>query len=212
MRCNATLSAGTPDEVAAAAARWAELGFDTFKLKVGAGDDVAQVAAARSAVGPAARIRVDANGAWTVEEAAVRLGALAPAGIELAEEPVSGIEALRALRGRSPVALAMDETAAQPGAIASGATDLVCLKISSCGGISALLAKAALVRASGADVYLASTYDGPLGIAAAVHCAAALRPMAASGLGTLELFEDEFTVLSLDGGAIAVPTKPGLGV
>jgi L-alanine-DL-glutamate epimerase-like enolase superfamily enzyme len=90
--------------------------------------------------------------------------------------------------------------------------DAVCLKISSCGGISGLLARAALVRSSGADVYLASTYDGPLGIAAAVHCAAALKPTGASGLGTLELFEDEFTVLSLERGEIEVPTKPGLGV
>ena len=88
----------------------------------------------------------------------------------------------------------------------------MCLKVSRCGGISALLAQAALVRASGADVYVASTYDGPLGIAAAVHCAAALRPTAASGLGTLELFEDEFDVLSVHDGVIAVPTKPGLGV
>ena len=53
--------------------------------------------------------------------------------------------------------------------------DAVCLKVSRCGGISRLLAQAALVRASGADVYLASTFDGPLGIAAAVHCAAALK-------------------------------------
>ena len=90
--------------------------------------------------------------------------------------------------------------------------DAVCLKVSRCGGISGLLAQAALVRASGADVYVASTYDGPLGIAAAVHCAAALRPTAASGLGTLELFEDEFDVLPVQDGVIVVPTKPGLGV
>jgi L-alanine-DL-glutamate epimerase-like enolase superfamily enzyme len=68
------------------------------------------------------------------------------------------------------------------------------------------------VRASGADVYVASTFDGPLGIAAALHCAAALHPSAASGLGTLEFFEDDFDVLALEDGAIAVPTKPGLGV
>ena len=65
MRCNATLVAGEPAEVAADAERWAERGFDTFKLKLGAGDDVAQVRAVREAVGPEARIRVDANGAWS---------------------------------------------------------------------------------------------------------------------------------------------------
>ena len=40
-------------------------GFATFKLKVGVPGDVAQVAAVREAVGPEARIRVDANGAWS---------------------------------------------------------------------------------------------------------------------------------------------------
>ena len=83
--------------------------------------------------------------------------------------------AARGARARRRCAIAMDETAAEPGALASGAADAVCLKISRAGGISALLAQAALVRTTGAEVYLASTLDGPLGIAAAVHCAAALR-------------------------------------
>ena len=86
-----------------------------------------------------------------------------------------GVTELRALRDRTTVPLAMDETDA-PG---SGATQLVCLKISRAGGIGALLAKAAFCHAVGEEVYLASTLDGPLGIAAAVHCAAALRDRAA---------------------------------
>ena len=133
--------------------------------------------------------------------------ALAPAGLELVEEPVHGVEALRAVRDRVAVRVAMDETARLSGSLTAKVADAVCLKVSRCGGISGLLAQAALVRASGADVYVASTFDGPLGIAAAVHCAAALRPSAASGLGTLEFFEDEFDVLSLEDGAIAVPAE-----
>jgi L-alanine-DL-glutamate epimerase-like enolase superfamily enzyme len=71
----------------------------------------------------------------------------------------------------------MDETHA-PG---SGAADLVCLKITR-GGITGVLHDAAAARATGADVYLASTYDGPRGIAAAVHAAAALKVTRACGL------------------------------
>jgi o-succinylbenzoate synthase len=212
VRVNATIGAEDRAQAAAQAAAAARDGFTCVKLKVGVGDDAGRVAAVRAAAGPEMELRLDANGAWDVEEAVRTIEALAPAGLELVEEPVHGIEAMRQVRDRVAVRVAMDETAAEPGSLTAKVADAVCLKISSCGGISALLAKAALVRSSGADVYLASTYDGPLGIAAAVHCAAALRPMAASGLGTLELFEDEFTVLSLDGGAIAVPTKPGLGV
>jgi len=183
------------------------------KVKVGIGDDAGRLAAVRAAVGPEVAIRADANGAWrSVREASANLRALAPVGLELCEEPLHGVDALRELRAESPVPIAMDESAAEPGAAGSGAADAVCLKISRCGGISRLLAQAALVRQSGADVYLASTFDGPLGIAAAVHCAAALKTSAACGLGTLGLFADELTVLPVEEGVIAVPEQPGLGV
>ena len=183
-----------------------------MKVKVGVGDDAGRVAAVRAAAGPEMELRLDANGAWTVDEAVAAIEALAPAGLELVEEPVHGIEAMRAVRDRVPVRVAMDETAAEPGSLTAAVADAVCLKVSRCGGISSLLAQAALVRASGADVYVSSTLDGPLGIAAGVHCAAALRPTDACGLDTLGLFEDELTVLAVRDGEIAVPVAPGLGV
>lgn len=114
------------------------------------------------------------------------------------------------MRERVAVRVAMDETAAQPGALASAAADAVCLKLSRAGGISGLLAAATLVRASGAEPYVASTFDGPLGIAAAVHAAAALRVGPACGLATLSLFADAGDVLPVRDGAIAVPAGPGL--
>jgi L-Ala-D/L-Glu epimerase len=212
VRVNATIAAEDRAEAAAQAAAAARAGFTCVKIKVGIGDDAGRVAAVRAAVGPEVELRLDANGAWSVEEAVRAIETLAPAGLELVEEPVHGVEALRSVRDRVAVRVAMDETARLSGSLTAKVADAVCLKVSRCGGISSLLAQAALVRASGADVYVASTFDGPLGIAAAVHCAAALRPSAASGLGTLEFFEDEFDVLSLEDGAIAVPAKPGLGV
>jgi L-alanine-DL-glutamate epimerase-like enolase superfamily enzyme len=93
--------------------------------------------------------------------------------------------------------------------------DAVCLKISRCGGIGGLLAAAALVRASGAEVYLASTLDGPLGIAAAVHVAAALAsrgPVPHCGLATLGMFAGIEDPLPAHEGQIAVPSAPGLGI
>jgi L-alanine-DL-glutamate epimerase-like enolase superfamily enzyme len=208
---NATIGAGDPEAAAGAAAQAAAAGFACVKLKVGIGDDDARVAAVRAAVGPGVALRLDANGAWSVEEAERRIGELAVHDLELVEEPVSGVAALRALRDRVEVPIAMDETAAQHGAIASGAADAVCLKISRAGGISALLAQAVLVRATGAEVYLASTLDGPLGIAAALHCAAALRVARPCGLATLPLLDDPANPLPVDGGRMAVPAVPGLG-
>src|ERR1700691_2734103 len=60
--------------------------------------------------------------------------------------------------------------------------------VARCGGISATLSAAAQARAAGYEVYLASTLDGPLGIAAALHAAAVIRPARACGLATLGLF------------------------
>jgi L-Ala-D/L-Glu epimerase len=212
VRVNATIPAEDRATAARQAADAAKQGYTCVKVKVGIGDDAGRVAAVRAAVGPAMELRLDANGAWEVEEAVAAIEALAPAGLELVEEPVHGIRAMQAVRDRVAVRVAMDETAREAGSLTAKVADAVCLKISRCGGISRLLAHAALVRASGADVYIASTFDGPLGIAAAVHCAAALKPTAACGLGTLELFSDELTVLPIERGAIAVPDEPGLGV
>jgi L-alanine-DL-glutamate epimerase-like enolase superfamily enzyme len=211
---NATLRAADRAGAAAAAAAAAEAGFRCVKMKVGIGDDAGRVAAVRAAVGDEMAIRVDANGAWTsVEEALANLRALAPAGIELCEEPIHGLEELRAVRAKSPVPLAMDETAAERGAPGSGAADAVCLKIGRCGGISGLLRDARAARAAGTKVYVASNFDGPLGIAAGVHAAAGLRasgPVAYCGLATLGAFEGTDGVLEAVDGVIAVPTGPGL--
>jgi L-alanine-DL-glutamate epimerase-like enolase superfamily enzyme len=183
-------------------------------MKVGIGDDAGRVAAVRAAAGEAMAIRVDANGAWqTVDEALANLRALAPAGIELCEEPIHGVEAMRAVRAKSPVPLAMDETAAERGAPGSGAADAVCLKIGRCGGISGLLRDARTARAAGTKVYVASNFDGPLGIAAGLHAAAGLRasgPVGYCGLATLAAFEGFEDVLGAVEGAVAVPSGPGL--
>ena len=208
---NATIGAQDRAGAAASAAAARQAGFRCVKLKVGIGDDAGRVAAVRAALGPQAELRLDANGAWTADEAVAAIEVLAPAGLELVEEPVHGLAALREVRERVAVRIAMDESAAEPGALASGAADAVCLKLARCGGISGLLACASLVRASGAEPYVASTFDGPLGIAAALHAAAALRITTACGLATLDLFEDAGAAgLAARDGAIAVPRGPGL--
>ena len=100
-------------------------------------------------------------------------------------------------------------SASAPG---SGAADAVCLKISRCGGISGLLRDARAARAAGAKVYVASTFDGPLGVAAGLHAAAGLRasgPVGFCGLASLGWFEGFADVLAPVDGSIAVPGGRG---
>jgi o-succinylbenzoate synthase len=208
---SAAVDAGEPATAADQAAAWARQGFGCLKLKVGTGDDEGRVRAVRAATGPALKLRLDANGAWSVDRAAAALDALTPARPELVEEPVRGLAALRQLRERIDLPVAIDETAADPEALTAGVADAVCLKLARCGGVSGLLEAASAARAAGSRVYLGSSYDGPLGIAAAIHAAAAIRPDHPSGLATLSLFEHADQI-PMSQGTVAVPTAPGLGV
>src|SRR5689334_11990631 len=57
-----------------------------------------RVAAVREVMGPSARVRVDANGGWSVDDALTALAALGRLGLEYAEQPCATVEELRDLR------------------------------------------------------------------------------------------------------------------
>jgi L-alanine-DL-glutamate epimerase-like enolase superfamily enzyme len=208
---NWTIAAADRSGAAQEAAEARVAGFKTVKVKVGIGDDAGRVAAVRAFGGPQLAIRIDANGAWDLDEAIDALRALQPSGIELCEEPVHGLDALAALRDATEIPVALDESADAPGALDEAFGDMVCLKIARCGGIAGTLAAADRARAAGYEVYLASSLDGPLGIAAALHCAAVIAPRRACGLATLQLFAQADGRLAPRDGAIMVPTSAGLG-
>jgi o-succinylbenzoate synthase len=208
---NATIAAPDRSGAVAEAAVAREAGFRTIKLKVGTGDDAGRIAAVRAFAGPQMQIRLDANGVWSVPEAAAALRALAPAGVELCEEPVHGVAQTQELQAASDVPIAIDETTQEPGALDRRVCDAVCLKIARGGGISGVIDQARRARAAGYEVYLASTLDGPLGIAAALHAAAAIKPDRPSGLATLGVFADRCDPMPARAGTLTPPPGPGLG-
>jgi L-Ala-D/L-Glu epimerase len=216
--CNATLVAGEAASVAADAERWAARGFDTFKLKLGVGDDVAQVRAVRERLGAEARIRVDSNGAWSVDEALGVLRLLEPLGIELAEQPVASSAELAAVTAAVTIPIAADESVASvkeaERARRDFACDLATVKLAKVGGIGE-----ANGIAGALPIYLSSALDGPLGIAAAAHAAQVLPQRGpaegiAQGLATQLLFSSTIAAreCALDGPLLSLPDGPGLGV
>jgi len=218
--CNATLVAGEPEAVAEDALAWAADGFGTFKLKLGAGDDVAQVRAVREAVGPEARIRIDINAAWDLEAAKRALGALEQFGIELAEQPVDSLEEMTELAASTSIPLAADESVASQAdaerAATAGACEFTGIKLSKVGGPEEALAIADVLPA-----YISSALDGPVGIAAAAQVARTLtasehpeRLDLAHGLATQRLFASSVAAVEceLKEGILHLPPGPGLGV
>jgi o-succinylbenzoate synthase len=202
---NATIAAADRAGAAAAAAAAREAGFRCVKVKVGLGDDPGRLAAVRAAAGTSMAIRIDANGAWSVDEAVASLRALEPVGIELCEEPVNGLDELARVAAAVPIPIALDESAALPGALDRRVASAVCLKIASCGGITGVIEAAARARAVGYEVYVASMLDGPLGIVAALRACSVVRPDRPCGLATLSLFDGRPDVLPAVRGRIEVP-------
>ncbi|MGN6586032.1 MAG: mandelate racemase/muconate lactonizing enzyme family protein [Solirubrobacterales bacterium] len=233
--CNATLVAGAPSEVAAQAEAWARDGFTTFKLKLGAESvkspleeefsrtrvaDVEQVRAVREAVGAEARIRVDVNEAWDLETAKRTLAELEPYGIELAEQPVAGLEAMAELAVSTSIPLAADESVASldeaERAVALGACAYTGIKLSKVGGPGAARAIADVLPA-----FITSALDGPVGIAASAQVALSLaetthpeRLHLAHGLATQRLFAETIASVGceLRDGMLHLPPGPGLGI
>jgi O-succinylbenzoate synthase len=187
---NATVPAVSPEDAHAIAAR---AGCSSVKVKVAEGDDDARVAAVREAVGPDGRIRLDANGAWTVDEAVRNIRALARHGLEYVEQPVATLSDMARVRARVDVPLALDEsvrTAADPLRIdAAASADIVVLKTQPLGGVAASLRVA---EACGLPCVVSSALETSVGIAAGVALAAALPELPhACGLATVTLLEGD---------------------
>ena len=215
---NCTIPAGPPDEVAARAAEGRRAGYSCFKVKVGLPDDRERVAAVREAIGSWPALRVDANGAWSVDEAVATLRELEPYDLELVEQPCATLSELAEVRRAVGLWVAADEPIAGPAdvraAAASRACDAVCVKLAASGGFATARATLQTAAELGMEAYLSSTLDGPWGIAAALQLAASQRHTLACGLATLELFDAELAraLPPPRNGLLAVPEGPGLGV
>ena len=216
--CNATLAGGPPDHVARLAETWTARGFESLKLKLGVGDDLRQVEAVRSAVGPDARIRVDANGSWTTDEATELLRQIEPLGIELVEQPTDSLRSMAAVARDTAIPIAADESVSSSKEAAraarAGACQLATVKLAKVGGIGP---SGGIAREL--PSYLSSALDGPIGIAAAGHLAQALYrgrpdPGLAHGLATQLLFAESVAARECEvrDGRLVLPDGPGIGV
>lgn len=212
---NATVPAVPARDVAAVLARFP--GCTTAKVKVAQvgqslREDVDRVAAVREVLGPGGRVRVDANGAWSLADARWAVAALSAFDLEYVEQPCAGIDDLALLRialarAGVDVLIAADESvrkAEDPLRVARmGAADVVVLKVAPLGGVRPALA---IAQKCGLPVVVSSALDTSVGIAAGVALAAALPDLPyACGLATTSLLAADVVRSSLDGRGGQIP-------
>ena len=200
-------------------------GFRQLKVKVGiAGqDDAERLRSIRKRVGAAMDLRIDANEAWPVGEAAERIRALEPFGISSVEQPLphEQLREFAAVRKQMRTPLMLDESlcsmADAERAVALGACDLFNLRLSKCGGFIPSLRLAQFARAHGIGCQLGCQVGETAVLSAAGRCFAA----SVGGLRYLEGYYDRHLVrealgtrditFGWGGRAPALP-RPGLGV
>ena len=152
-------------------------GYGTVKLKAGARDleeDVASVAAVRSAIGADIRLRIDANGAWTGDQAVIALAQLEQYGIEYVEEPTSGLESLAKVAEHSPIPVAVDDSLSSVAAQIPDSIPVVVVKPMALGGPHTAYASACQWIEQGRRVVVTNYMDSAIGQHAALSVAAAL--------------------------------------
>jgi o-succinylbenzoate synthase len=199
---NVTVPAVGPERAAAIVRD--SSGCRTAKVKVAEpgqslADDLARVAAVRDALGPAGRLRVDANGGWDVDDAVAAVRALDRFGLEYVEQPCRTVEELAAVRRRIDVPVAADESirrAEDPLRVARlEAADIAVLKVQPLGGVAACLRIAEQI---GLPIVVSSALETSVGLAAGLALAGALPELPyACGLATLQLLAGDVTTSPL---------------
>ncbi|RRQ29640.1 O-succinylbenzoate synthase [Rhodococcus sp. Eu-32] len=217
VRVNATVPAVSAAEVPGILARYP--GVDTAKVKVAEkgqtlADDVERVRAVRAEI---PRVRVDANGGWTVDQAVEALTLLTEDGdLEYAEQPCATVPELVEVRRRLPgVRIAADESirrAEDPlRVVRAGGADVAVLKVAPLGGMRALLELAGELGEYGVPVVVSSALDSAVGMASGLAAASAIpRLEFACGLGTGSLLETDVAdgAELVDGTLPAGPVEP----
>ncbi|HTE08093.1 MAG TPA: dipeptide epimerase [Flavitalea sp.] len=186
--------------------------WPVYKIKLGSPDDIQIAEAIRSHTG--ARLRVDANAAWNLDQALQMIPILGKLGVELIEQPLAkdNWEGMKALYTASEIPLFADEACVgeQDVERCAGLFHGINIKLTKCGGITPARRMIARAKSLGLQVMIGSMNESSVGTAAVAH----LLPSVdfADADGPLLLAEDLAEGLSFDHGRLSVSGNPGLGI
>ena len=187
--------------------------YPILKIKVGTDRDRETLETVRREA-PEATLRVDANGAWTAEQALAQIPLLVDFGVEFVEQPLppTDREGLRKVYEGSPLPIILDESSIVssdiPGLI--GHAHGINIKLAKCGGPREALRMVHTARACGLRVMLGCMIESSLGIAPAAHLSPLVDYADLDGAALLK--SDPFHGPHLEGSRIVLGDAPGLGV
>jgi L-alanine-DL-glutamate epimerase-like enolase superfamily enzyme len=219
-----TLAAGDALDLAAAAKQRVADGFDVLKLKVGtdAAGDLDRVRAVRAAVGPQARIRLDANQGWTPREAIRIIHGIEDAGldVELVEQPVPrwDLDGLAWVSDRVDLPILADEAVFNVRdlveVIRRRAADMVNVKLAKCGGLRPARTLLELAAAHEMGTIVGSMMESQVGLGAAASLVAAYGTSTVSDLDAAWWLARSPVQggIRYDGASVVLPDAPGLGI
>ncbi|MDQ4128231.1 MAG: dipeptide epimerase [Actinomycetota bacterium] len=189
-------------------------GYPILKVKVGGWGDVETLRAVRRS--SEAELWVDANEAFSPEEALEVAVELREMGVGMIEQPVpvsAGPEALRAVTEAAlPVPVVADESAIVAADVPplTGCVTGVNVKLAKCGGIRRALAMIHTARSHGMSVMLGCMVETSLGISAAAQICGLVDFVDLDG--AMLLADDPYEGLGYESGRLLLPESPGLGV
>jgi muconate cycloisomerase len=214
----------TPEAMASQAVEFTDRGFQTIKLKIGTPEnpplDVDRVKAVREAVGPATKIRVDANGVFETPDAIALIRKLEAFDLDHVEQPVPAhrIDAMADIRQAIGVRLMADESVHSVDdalrVVTAKAADVVKIKMAKCGGFRRSRQIAELCAAAGVETVIGQGIGTSLQALAELHLACATSAITPAGefIGPDKLTGDIADApMVLEGGAALLPSEPGLG-
>jgi len=215
-----TLSLLPLEETLAAARRHVAEGFRALKVKVGEGvrADVERVLAVRDAVGPGIELRVDANQAYSLDQAREFLTAVATARIAVIEQPLNAwdLGGMQHLTQVSPVPVMADESARTAEDVMKLRWGRCChavnLKLMKCGGITPALEMAAVCESAAFPVMVGCMGECSVSILAALHFALAQKSVRWLDLDShFNLQRDVCSPPRFAEGDLIATRTPGLG-
>jgi L-alanine-DL-glutamate epimerase-like enolase superfamily enzyme len=183
-----------------------------IKVKVGGSRDEQVIRAIREIT--SATIRVDANAAWTADQALEKISALQEYDIEFVEQPLAAddIEGLRWLRKRTQVPIVLDESVRVAEDIPRlvGCAQGINIKLMKCGGLREALRMIHVARVHDFQIMLGCMLSSSVAITAAAH----LSPLVdyADLDGHLLIEHDPYCGVVVTAGQLILPDRPGIGV